>query len=776
MSQLFLRPFGAESFRAFVPRLAPWAVFLRRFAAVCGSRRLAAFAVLGFLMSVPYAGASVLGSVRGLIHDPQHRPVSGATVKIHATDSAFEQTSTSTDAGEFVFDKIPIGEYTVMVQLQGFRTEEQRLALSGRDVRLHFSLRLAAAAETVEVTDQPITVNPSSSTTSTLISRAQIAQTPGADQANSLAMITSTVPSATIVHDQLHVRGGHQISWQLDGVPVPNTNIASNVGPQFDPKDIDYLEVQRGGYSAEDGDRTYGVFNVVTRSGFERDRQAELTTSYGSYHNTDNQISFGDHSERLAYFGSFSEYRTDLGLETPITRVLHDQAAGLGTFGSIIFNKSANDQLRLVASVRGDHYQVPVDPDGDSAFNHDVENERDAFSNFTWIHTAGNGITTTVSPFYHFNRAHYIGDYFGEPDSEVKVPNTDRGSNYMGGVATVAIVHGKHNARTGMQVWGARDNQFFGLVTSDGSQDPLNERLKVWGNIETVFVEDQYRPTSWLTLNLGVRLTHFGSSVSENSADPRLGAAVRIPKLGWVARASYGRYYQPPPLLTVSGPIINECNQLDCSFLPLHGERDEQHEFGLAIPIKGWTFDVSNFRTGARNFFDHDALGNSNIFFPLTLQHARIRGWEVSASSPRLANRLSWRLAYSHQHAEWNGDVTGGLITGDSCEDPICILDHDQRDTLATGLNLTLPWHAWADFGVNYGSGFLDGEGPGHLPTHTTYDLALGKSFGENWSVRVTGLNLGNHHYLLDNSNTFGGTHFANPREISVQVKYRFRY
>jgi hypothetical protein len=42
--------------------------------------------------------------------------------------------------------------------------------------------------------------------------------------------------------------------------------------------------------------------------------------------------------------------------------------------------------------------------------------------------------------------------------------------------------------------------------------------------------------------------------------------------------------------------------------------------------------------------------------------------------------------------------------------------------------------------------------------------------------VRVTGLNLGNHHYLLDNSNTFGGTHFANPREVSVQVKYRFRY
>ena len=79
-----------------------------------------------------------------------------------------------------------------------------------------------------------------------------------------------------MVHDQLHVRGGHQVTWAIDGIPVPNTNIATNVGPQFDPKDVDYMEVQRGSFSAESGDRTYGVFNVVTRSGFERSRQGEL--------------------------------------------------------------------------------------------------------------------------------------------------------------------------------------------------------------------------------------------------------------------------------------------------------------------------------------------------------------------------------------------------------------------------------------------------------------------------------------------------------------------
>ena len=142
-----------------------------------------------------------------------------------------------------------------------------------------------------------------------MISRQQVNQSPGADQTNSLAMITNFTPGAYMVHDQLHIRGGHQVSWLLDGVPVPNTNIASNVGPQFDPKDIDYLEVQRGGYNAEYGDRTYGIFNVVTRSGFERNRQAELVANYGSFNNTNDQISFGDHTERFAYYGSLWGHR-----------------------------------------------------------------------------------------------------------------------------------------------------------------------------------------------------------------------------------------------------------------------------------------------------------------------------------------------------------------------------------------------------------------------------------------------------------------------------------
>jgi outer membrane receptor protein involved in Fe transport len=734
------------------------------------------------------ANATIFGSVHGLIHDPQHRPVQDAKATLRSTTSDWSQSTVSDSAGEFRFENVPLGEYRLTVEMGGFANEEQGLVLtSGRDAKPHFSLKVARSAETVEVQDIAPAVDPDSSTSSNVVDRQTINQTPGADSANSLSMITNYTPGAYMVHDQLHIRGGHQVSWLLDGVPVPNTSIASNVGPQFDPKDIDYLEVQRGGYNAEYGDRTYGVFNVVTRSGFERDRQGELVLGYGSYNATNPQISLGDHSDRFAWYGSLSGYRTDLGLETPSSENIHNLAAGLDGFGSLIFNQSPNDQLRLVSSIRGDHYQVPNDPALEAQGVRDVENERDTFVNFSWLHTVGTGLVLTVSPFYHYNRAHYIGDYTGAPDPDVLVPQDDRGSNYVGGVVSAAYTRRQHTFRAGVQVFGQRDNQLFAVNSSDGSSVVAPQREILWGTTSTLFLEDQYKLTRWLTLNGGVRLTHFGGTgtntllggnhpVSENAADPRLGAALQIPKLHWVARAFWGRYYQAPPLLTVSGPLLAQCDSADCGFLPLRGERDEQREFGLTIPLAGWTFDIANFRTAARNFFDHDVLGNSNIFFPLTIDRARIHGWEGTAKSPRIAGHVQFHLAYSHQYAQGAGAVTGGLTNFSPPDTGYFFLDHDQRDTTSAGINLDLPRRSWTAVNVNYGSGFLDGDGPGHLPSHTTVDLSMGKSLGERWNLRFSVLNIGNNHYMLDNSNTFGGSHFTNPREFAFQLKYRFHF
>jgi hypothetical protein len=55
-------------------------------------------------------------------------------------------------------------------------------------------------------------------------------------------------------------------------------------------------------------------------------------------------------------------------------------------------------------------------------------------------------------------------------------------------------------------------------------------------------------------------------------------------------------------------------------------------------------------------------------------------------------------------------------------------------------------------------------------------NISIGKSFGEKVSLAVTALNVANSHLLIDNSLTFGGVHFNNPREVYAELRYRFHY
>ena len=89
---------------------------------------------------------------------------------------------------------------------------------------------------------------------------------------------------------------------------------------------------------------------------------------------------------------------------------------------------------------------------------------------------------------------------------------------------------------------------------------------------------------------------------------------------------------------------------------------------------------------------------------------------------------------------------------------------------------------------VYYGSGFSNGNGPAvtgaapccstldYLPGHTTVDLSAGKDFGEDFTVSASALNVGNRRVMLDDSLTFGGFHWKNPREFFVELRYRFHY
>jgi outer membrane receptor protein involved in Fe transport len=735
--------------------------------------RTASRSVVLFLLCAVPAWPVGLGSIRGIVHDPDHRPVPNAQVAIKAANSDFAQALTTGPDGAFETLTLPIGEYRVSVTRDGFETAEQTVVVSSREAPiLHFQLVLGSAAQVVNVEDKSLTVNPEAVTPTTIVSRQEIRDTPGADLSNSMNMITDFVPGAWMTHDQLHVRGGHQVTWAIDGVPIPNTNIASNVGPQIDPKDIDYLESERGGYSAVYGDRSYGVFNVVPRTGFESNNEGEFYSTFGSFNQTNDQVNFGSHTEKFAYFASVNGNRSDYGLSTPGPDVLHDRVWGLGGMTSLIYNPNANNQLRFVTTLRGDTYRIPNDPDDQAAGIRDAEHESDAAVNFSWVHTLAPSILFTVSPFYHYNRANYDGDPADTPISTTQ----HRGSQYGGAQATLAAVTKKHNLVVGFYGFGQHDQELIHVVANDGSGDTVLQNNSATGQLESLFLEDQYKATSWLTLTGGVRLTHFAGSVSENAADPRLGGSIRIPYLHWTLRAFWGTYYQAPPLSTVSGPLLGYAVSQGLGFIPLRGERDQEHQFGLTIPLRGWSFDLNNYHQRAHNYFDHNNIGNSNVFFPLTVDHARLYGWELAVRSPQLFHRGEIYLAYANAHAEAAGAISGGLTDFSPPASGYFLLDHDQRHTFHTGFSWRLPYQITSSGSLYYGSGFTDGsvDYPAHLQPHTTFDFSLGKTFADRFTISVTALNLTNRRFLLDNSLTFGGTHYADPRQIYVQLRYRF--
>ena len=749
------------------------------------------------------ACATIFATVRGVVHDPEHRPVAGAIVTLKAAESDFTLTTKTNSEGEFDLPQAPIGVYQLTIAATGFASAEQSLNIaSGTNPIVHIPLTVESATQTVVVRGSQISVDASDSVTSTtLITREDIDQTPGATRTIGMEMITDYVPGAYMTHDMLHMRGGHQTSWLIDGIAIPNTKIASNVGPQIDPKDIDSLETQRGSYDSGVGDRTYGVFNVLPRNGFERNRDGEILFSAGNLHTGETQFSLGDHSAATAWYASLAGSRSSYGLATPVAAIYHDATNSESGFVSLIRNQTPRDQLRLNTQYREDYFQIPYDPnsnDWEQASQYyesyglrDGQTERDAFVIANWVHTISPKALFSVAPFYHFNQADY-----DSPANDNPVATTwHKGSNYIGGQADLHADAGPNNFSGGLYTFYQSENDLFGVLVNDGSSTSQpNTTANAGAALFEGYISDHLRLGQYFTLLGGMRFSSFHAGLNESANYPRIGATVEIPKLRWVLRGFYGHFFQPAPLETVSSSVLNYASSLPSgqnTFTPIPSERDEEHQFGIQIPYKGWFLDVATVKNRVNNFLDHSNLGESNMYFPIAVNGALVRAWELTLRSPQLAHIGQFHVTYSNQIAQQRGAIIGGFTCTDP-KDPVCAnggfnyiaLAHDQRNTLNTGFTANLPIHTWFSTNVYYGSGFSNGlaganEGPyngPYLPVHTTFDASTGHSFGEHWKLAVNVVNVTNHRVLLDNSITIGGFHYNDPRLFSAELRYRFHF
>ena len=749
--------------------------------------------------------ATVFATVHGIVHDQQHRPIAGAQVTLRAVDSEFAiQVKTNQD-GAFELPQAPIGVYRLTVSAAGFATSTQNLAIaSGTNPVVHIPLAVGTEAQTVVVEGGPSA--PDTVTPTTLITSQTITETPGADRTLGTEMITDYVPGAYMTHDMLHMRGGHQTSWLIDGIAIPNTKIASNVGPQIDPKDIDSMEGLRGSYSADLGDRTYGMFNVLPRNGFEFNREGELLIDGGNLGTGEAQISLGDHSEKSAWYASVAGQRSNYGLATPVLQIYHDATNSQSGFVSLIRNQTRPTSCASMRRCARTTSRCRTTPARQITNAHsgyycswglrDGQTERDAFVIANWVHTISPSAIFSIAPFYHFN----LSDYDSQP-TDLPVSTTwHQNSNYGGAQADAKFDVGWNSFSGGLYSFAQKESDLFGVQVNDGSgPSQANTPANANAGLVEFYVSDHLRLGQYVTLLGGERFSIYRAWLDEAAIYPRVGATVRIPRLNWVLKGFYGHFFQPAPILTVSSSVLNYASSLgggENTFTPIPSERDEEHQFGIEIPYRGWMLDIDTFKSRVNNFLDHSNLGESNMYFPIAVDGALVRGWEMTLHSPPTWRYGHFYVTYSNQIAEQRGNIIGGF-TCSIPTDPACDLgpyytpvDHDQRDTLNTGFTANLPMHTWFSTNVYYGSGFSNGlacsdpsscpnNGPyygNNLPAHTTFDSSIGRAIGERWKIAVNAINVTNHRVLLDNSVTIGGFHFNDPRMISGEVKYRFNF
>ncbi|HEV2037394.1 MAG TPA: TonB-dependent receptor, partial [Candidatus Eremiobacteraceae bacterium] len=299
--------------------------------------RIAAF-ILGIFLSTVLAAAAradAYGSVTGLVLDPDNRPLAGAVVMLEAPASAPIHATTD-KAGHFRFARVPFDTYTITVEGSDYdKVTNSVTVASGDVVTVTFHLAPKTIGRVVTrssstVSGQPVSVNViSARTVQTLPNNA------------SLSKVVETVPGIVpFSYDEPVSRGFHGISYEVDGVPLPQT-AGSYFSEIIDPRDISRLEVFTGAFPAEfGGQRQGGVVDILTRraSDVAANSGGMLSLYGGSYGNAGvsfNQAAGGGNFR--AFLGA-NIFRNARGLDAPTPAAVHDNSSQSDGFLRLLFS------------------------------------------------------------------------------------------------------------------------------------------------------------------------------------------------------------------------------------------------------------------------------------------------------------------------------------------------------------------------------------------------------------------------------------------------------
>src|SRR5438874_13650827 len=103
----------------------------------------------------------ITGTVQGVVTDPASARVPGVNVDLVNEGTRSVTTRTTNSEGEFLFNLVPPGRYTISASLSGFKTA----STSGIDVpvnrttRVDMVLQVGAVSESVQVTAESVRID-----------------------------------------------------------------------------------------------------------------------------------------------------------------------------------------------------------------------------------------------------------------------------------------------------------------------------------------------------------------------------------------------------------------------------------------------------------------------------------------------------------------------------------------------------------------------------------------------------------------------------------------
>jgi hypothetical protein len=239
------------------------------------------------LCATGLSAQDISGAIKGTVADPSGGSIPNAKITITNTDRSQVVRTLTTDAGgNYSAPLLPIGNYSVKVDANGFRGEIRAgiVVNVNDDLKINFTLEVSATSTEITVEAPPVSVELNTATNSAVIEGRQIRQlaiatrnyehlvalAPGVSQNQTDQIYVGTsAPAGTAAVLPFSINGQRNSAnnWTLDGADNLDRggNLTLLTYPSIDA--IDEFKVLRSLYTADSGRAGGAQINVVTKSG-----------------------------------------------------------------------------------------------------------------------------------------------------------------------------------------------------------------------------------------------------------------------------------------------------------------------------------------------------------------------------------------------------------------------------------------------------------------------------------------------------------------------------